>query len=384
MKPSNGKQIPFFRPVIDESTITAVSEVLRSGWLTTGAQSAKFESAFAQYVSAEHAVFVNSCTAALHLCLASIDIKRGDEIIVPTYTFAASAEVVEYFDAKPVFVDIRPDTMNIDETKIEEKITKKTKAIIPVHFAGQPCEMNAILEIARRKNLYLIEDAAHCTPAYYHGLPVGTIGDATCFSFYANQCITTGEGGMVTTNNSELADRCRILRLHGLSRDAVSRYGQKGSWRYDIIARGLKYNPTDISAVIGLGQLAKAEEYFSERKRVVSHYQKCLSTSDKIELITNLPGNQSSCHIFPIRLKGVAASRRDQIIELLRDNGIGTSVHFIPLHMHSYYRDKYNYEPADFPVAFDAYSRVITLPVYPTLTDEEVEYISKTLLKIIA
>lgn len=371
--------IPFFKPEVDEETIAAVAEVIRSGWLTTGPKSAEFEARFAEYVGAKYAVFVNSCTAALHLCLASIDLKPGDEVITTTYTFAATAEVIEYFDAKPVLVDIREDTMNIDESQIEERITDKTRAIIPVHFAGQPCEMDTIMAIAKRYGLYVFEDAAHCTPAYYKGKPIGSIGDATCFSFYANKCITTGEGGMITTDNEELAEKCRILRLHGLSKDASSRYESSGSWKYDIVARGYKYNPTDIAAVIGLGQLKRADEFWEERKRVVRAYSQSIPRA-KFQVMKEPANCESSWHLFPARLNKGSERERDLLILKMKRCGLSVSVHFIPLHMHTFYAVKYGFVAVDFPCAADSYSRMISLPIYPGLPDQTVKFICQALV----
>ncbi|MFH1762078.1 MAG: DegT/DnrJ/EryC1/StrS family aminotransferase [bacterium] len=376
-------KIPFFKPQIDEETIKSVGMVLRSGWLTTGSITAQFEEQFAEYVHAKHAVMVNSGTAALHLCLAFTGIKPGDEVITTPYTFAATAEVIEYFNARPVFVDIRDDNLNINESLIPFKITEKTRAIIPVHFAGHPCEMNEILNIAEQYKLYVFEDAAHCPPAVYMGETVGSIGHAACFSFYANKCITTGEGGMITTDNNDLYEKAKILRLHSLSKDAAKRYQAEGSWKYDITGLGYKYNPTDFAAAIGIGQLKSADKFFNERKRVVEGYKKYLGNCDKIKVLRELEHVSSSWHIFPVRLPGKTVSRRDEIIEILKERGISTSVHFIPLHIHSYYKNKYGYNPDDFPVAYNAYKGLITLPVYPALKDEEVEYISSQLIEII-
>ncbi|MFC1584209.1 DegT/DnrJ/EryC1/StrS family aminotransferase [Fibrobacterota bacterium] len=376
-------KIPFFQPCIDGETELSVLEVLRSGWLTTGSKTLEFEKKFAEYVGTDNAVMVNSGTAALHLCMAALDLQPGDEVITTPYTFAATAEVVEYFNAKPVFVDVRKDTLNINEKSIEERINSRTRAIIPVHFAGHPCEMNTIMEIADRHNLLIVEDAAHCTPAYYQGRPVGSLGHCTCFSFYANKCITTGEGGMVTTADSSLADKIRSLRLHGLSKDAVNRYQKSGSWEYDIIARGYKYNPTDISAAIGLGQLKQADSFHRERKKIAAWYTERLQDIPEIHIPKEAGGVDSSWHLFPIRLCGQLQGRRNGVIDELRKREISVSVHFKPLHLHSYYADKYAYRPEDFPVANEAYQGLITLPVYPGLNDKQVDFIVKNLIEIL-
>jgi len=376
-------KIPFFKPNIDEATISAVAEVLRSGWLTTGPKTLEFEEKFADYLGAKHAVMLNSATAALHLSLEAIGIKEGDEVITTPFTFAATAEVIEYFNAKPVLVDVHDDTLNINETLIEEKITSRTRAIIPVHYGGHPCEMDAIMSIARKHNLFVIEDAAHCTPAYFKNKPIGTIGDITCFSFYANKCITTGEGGMITTRKKRLADKIRILRLHGLSKDAANRYSKKAAWKYDIIAKGYKYNPTDISAAIGIHQLTKADMFWRKRKKIVQMYIHLLKNIPNLKLPVELEHVQSSWHLFPIRLVGKLKYQRDEFITELSRQGVAASVHFIPLHIHPYYRKKYNYLPNDFPVSYASYKGLITLPVYPSLSIKNVRLIANRLLKTI-
>ncbi len=259
--------IPFHVPQIDDDEIRSVVETLKSGWLTTGAKTKQFEEAFARYLGVRHAIAVNSCTAALHLALDAVGVGEGDEVIVPSMTFTATAEVVLYFKAKPVLVDCLPDTLNIDPDQVERAISSKTKAIIPVHFGGQPCDMGAILDVARRHNLYVIEDAAHALPAKYRQQSIGSIGDITCFSFYATKTITTGEGGMATTDNPEWASRMRMMSLHGISHDAWKRYAKEGSWYYEVVRPGFKYNLTDIAAAIGVEQLKKCDAFGAARKK---------------------------------------------------------------------------------------------------------------------
>src|SRR5215831_5234455 len=266
--------LPFHVPAITEDEIQAVVDTLRSGWITTGARVRQFEADFAQYVGCRHAVAVNSGTAALHLALDAVGIKEGDEVVVPTMTFAATAEVVLYFRARPVMVDCQRDTLNLDPDQLEGAITSKTKAIMPVHIAGQPCEMHRIMEIARHHHLKVIEDAAHALPARYQGKMVGTIGDITCFSFYATKTITTGEGGIATTESPEWADRMRIMGLHGISKDAWKRYTAEGSWYYEILYPGYKYNMTDIAAAIGIEQLKKCDLFWVQRQLYATVYQK--------------------------------------------------------------------------------------------------------------
>jgi perosamine synthetase len=306
--------------------------------------------------------------------LEAIGIEEGDEVIVPTMTFTATAEVVLYFKARPILVDCRPDTFNIDPDRIEQAITAKTKAIIPVHFAGQPCDMEPILEIARRRKLYVIEDAAHALPASYHGKKIGTIGDITCFSFYATKTITTGEGGMVTTENPEWAARMRMMSLHGISHDAWKRYTKEGSWYYEVLNPGFKYNLTDIGAAIGIEQLKKCDTFGAARSRIAAAYNSGFSDVLEIQTPVSEADVQHAWHLYVIQLDLERLKvDRHQFIEALREQGIGTSVHFIPLHLHPYYRDKFGYAPKDFPKASAIYQRIISLPIYPKMTQPDID-----------
>jgi dTDP-4-amino-4,6-dideoxygalactose transaminase len=369
--------IPFHRPAIGEEEIRSVVETLRSGWLTTGFKVKRFEEDFAGYIGAKHAVAVNSGTAALHLALDAIGIEEGDEVIIPTMTFAATAEVVLYFKAKPVLVDCQNDTFNLDPTRIEAAITPKTKAIIPVHMAGQPCDMDEILSIARKYDLRVIEDAAHSLPAGYRGRTIGTIGDITCFSFYATKTITTGEGGMATTGNSEWAKRMRIMSLHGISHDAWKRYTKEGSWYYEILSPGFKYNLTDIAAAIGIEQLKKCDEFRRARQNIARIYEKAFAELEEVQVPVCRKDIQHAWHLFVIQLNFERFKiNRAQFIEALQEKQMGTSVHFIPLHLHPYYRDKFGYKPEDFPNASSAFERIVSLPIYPGLSEADVEKIA--------
>ena len=371
--PTHSEFIPFHRPAIDEDEIRSVVETLKSGWLTTGPKVQRFEEEFARYLDCRHAVAVNSGTAALHLALDATGIKEGDEVILPTMTFAATAEVVLYFKARPVLVDCQPGTLNIDPMQIETAITSRTKAIIPVHIGGQPCDMGPILALARRCNLRVIEDAAHALPAAYHGKNVGTVGDITCFSFYATKTITTGEGGMATTENPEWANRMRMMSLHGISHDAWKRYTKEGSWYYEILDPGFKYNLTDIAAAIGIEQLKKCDEFWKARQRIAMNYSKAFADLKEIQLPICQNDVQHAWHLFVIQLNLERLKiGRNQFIEALREKEIGTSVHFIPLHLHPYYRDKFGYKPEDFPNASAAFERIISLPVYPGMAEANV------------
>jgi dTDP-4-amino-4,6-dideoxygalactose transaminase len=369
--------IPFHKPVIGEEEIRSVVETLKSGWLTTGAKVKSFEEDFARYVGSKHAIAVNSGTAALHLALDAVGIEEGDEVIVPTMTFAATAEVVLYFKAKPVLVDCQRDTFNLDPTKIEAAITSKTKAIIPVHMAGQACEMDPILEIARRHKLKVIEDAAHSLPARYRGNMIGAIGDITCFSFYATKTITTGEGGMATTENPEWAQRMRMMSLHGISHDAWKRYTKEGSWYYEVVQAGFKYNLTDIAAALGIEQLKKCNAFWEARQRIARIYEKAFVELEAIQVPVCGEDAQHAWHLFVIRLDPDRLTiNRNQFIDALREKGIGTSVHFIPLHLHPYYRERFGYKPADFPTASAVFERIISLPIYPGMTEADVEKVA--------
>jgi dTDP-4-amino-4,6-dideoxygalactose transaminase len=376
--------IPFHAPEIGDAEISSVVETLRSGWLTTGPKVRKFEADFARYVGCSHAVAVNSGTAALHLALDAIGIGQGHEVIVPTMTFTATAEVVLYFKARPVLVDCEPGTLNLNSNEIEQAITSKTKAIVPVHMAGQPCDMNKILQIAKEYNLKVIEDAAHALPARYQGRTVGCIGDITCFSFYATKTITTGEGGMATTENAEWAERMRVMSLHGISHDAWNRYTKEGSWYYEVISPGFKYNLTDLAAAIGVEQLKKCDQFYESRRRIARSYDEAFADLPEIQIPISASNDQHAWHLYIIQLQLERLKiDRAQFIKALSDHNIGTSVHFIPLHLHPFYRDTFAYRPTDFPQASSAFERIISLPIYPSMKEESVDYVIGTVKKLI-
>ncbi len=365
--------IPFHRPYITEEEIAEVVDSMKSGWITMGPKTIKFENEFGLYIGAKNAVAVNSCTAALHLALKAIGLKSGDEVIVPTMTFTATGEVVCYFGAKPVLVDSEENTHNIDVAEIEKAVTPRTKAIIPVHYAGQPCDMDEIMRIAGSHNLRVIEDAAHSLPAWYKERKVGTIGDITCFSFYATKTLSTGEGGMVTTGNDEWAERIRILRLHGISKDAWKRYSGEGSWYYEVVEAGYKYNMTDIQAALGLAQLKKVEWMWGQRREIADRYTEAFKDSEIIKPPHGKADRISAWHLYVIQLNLESLSiDRSRFIEELRIRGIGASVHFIPLHKHPFYRNAFGYNSVDFPVAERFYERIVSLPVYPGMKDSDV------------
>jgi dTDP-4-amino-4,6-dideoxygalactose transaminase len=370
---SNDDFIPFALPDITQAEIDAVVEALRSGWVTTGPRSKTFEGRFAEATGAAHCVALNSCTAALHLALEAIGVRRGDEVIVPTLTFAASAEVVRYLDATPVLVDVRPLDHNVDPAAIERAIGPRTRALLPVHFAGVPADMDEIMAIARSRDLPVVADAAHAFPCLYKGRNVGALADITCFSFYATKTITTGEGGAAVTADAAWADRMRIMSLHGISRDAWKRYTAEGNWYYEIIAPGFKYNLTDVAAAMGLAQLARAGEMKARRAAIAARYDEAFRRLEALEL-PGCPSDRTHAHhLYVVRLVPSALRiDRDGFIDALKRRGVGASVHFIPLHVHPYYRDTYGYRPESLPVAYDLYRRSVSLPLFSAMTDDQV------------
>jgi perosamine synthetase len=377
--------LPFARPDIDDDEIREVTEALRSGWVTTGPKTNQLEQEFAAAVGAKHAIALNSCTAALHLSLEAAGVRAGDEVITTPYTFAASAEVIRYFDARPVLVDVDAETLNIRPDLVEPAVTAKTKAIIPVHIAGVAVDLDPILDVARRRGLAVVEDAAHSFPTRYKGRLIGGIGDFTCFSFYATKTITTGEGGMITTNDDAYAERCRIMSLHGISKDAWKRYTAEGSWYYEIVAPGFKYNMTDIAAALGLAQLRKAERMFRRREEIAALYTEAFSRIAELQVPSAPPYSTHAWHLYMLRLHlDRMAIDRAAFVEQLRARNIGVSVHFIPLHVHPYYRELYGYAPDDFPVAYREYLREISLPIYSTMTDEDVAAVIGAVTEIAA
>ena len=370
------KFIPFHKPYLTDDEINEVIDALKSGWWTTGPKAVRFENEFNSYIGSRFSVAVSSWTAAAHLALEAINLKPGDEVIVPSFTFTACAEIVCYFKAKPVIVDVQRDTYNIDPKEIEKAITKNTKVIIPVHYGGQPCDMDEILDIARKNNLYIIEDAAHALPSFYKGKIIGTLGDVTCFSFYATKTLATGEGGMICTDNEEVAKRCSIMRLHGINSDAWKRYSEEGSWYYEVIAPGYKYNFTDIQAALGLAQLKKINELQAKRKEIFDLYNEGFEDNEFIRLYKIKEDRVSSYHLYPIELNiNRLKVSRSRFIEELKERGIGASVHFIPLYRHPYYQKTFNLKPENYPVSEKIYKGIITLPIWPGMKISQIKQV---------
>jgi perosamine synthetase len=371
----------FHKPFISEEEVDEIVDTVRSGWISMGPKTIRFENNFSEYIGVNKSVAVSSWTAAGHLSLEAFGINEGDEVIVPTMTFPATAEIVCYFKAKPVIVDVDEDTLNISLEAIEKAITPKTKVIIPVHYGGQPCDLDEIHAIAKKHNLKVLEDAAHSLPARYKGKTIGTISDVTCFSFYATKTLSTGEGGMICTNDEEIAERVKIMRLHGINRDAWKRYTESGSWYYEVVAPGYKYNFTDLQASLGLPQLKKVDAMWNSRKRIAAKYTEALKDLDMLQLHTIKPDRDSSWHLFPVRLYlDRLTKNRAQIINELREKNVGVGVHFMPVHQHLYYSETFNLSDADYPVASAAFPRLMSLPIYPGMTDENVDKVIDVLI----
>ena len=390
--------LPFALPDIGEEEIRAVEACLRSGWVTTGPVTRRFESAFGDYLGGGvEAIAVNSATAGLHLALEAAGIGPDDEVIVPTMTFTASAEVVRYLGARPVFVDSDPHTLNLDPAAVAAAITARTRAIVPVHFAGMAADMGAIGRLARRHGLRVIEDAAHAFPTRHRNRLVGTLdSDVTVFSFYANKTMTTGEGGMVVTRDPRLAERIRCMRLHGISRDAFDRYvARTPSWHYEVIAAGFKYNLTDIASAIGIEQLRKIDRFQQRRAQLAQRYDTALAGLPLVLPARPAPdsGSTHAWHLYVVRLdpaaqdpagRGAAGSGRDALIARLAERGIGTSVHFIPLHRQPYWRNSCSLRAADFPVAEAAYQTILSLPLYTRMHDADQERVIAALHELLS
>ncbi len=365
--------LPFSPPYLGEEEIAEVVDSLRSGWITTGPKTKRFEQEFADFVQAPGALALSSCTAALHTALVAANIGPGDEVITTPMTFTATVAVIEHVGAKPVLVDIQPDTMNIDPVQVAAAVTVRTKAVIVVHYGGHPCDLDAIQTVCTEHDLLLVEDAAHSLPAKYKGRMIGSGSNPVAYSFYATKNLTTAEGGMLT-GDPAMIEKAGVYSLHGMNRDAWKRNSQAGSWRYDIVTPGFKYNMTDIQAAMGLQQLKKMGTILKRRREIVELYRQALAPLEAFDLPVERDDCQSAWHLFPIRIReGALKISRDEFIEEMRARNIGTSVHFIPVHTFTYYREKYGFKDQDFPVAFRESERLVSLPLHPGLSDGDVE-----------
>lgn len=366
------KFLPYALPLIEDDEINEVTAVLNSGWLTTGPKTKLFEEQFKEYIGAKHAMAVNSCTAGLHLSLAASNIGVGDEVITTPFTFCATVNVIEHCGATPVFVDIDPNTFNIDANLIEEKITPKTKAIIPVHYAGQACNLDKLYSIANKYNLLVIEDAAHAAGTEYKGKKVGQNSYSASYSFYATKNLTTAEGGMIVTNNDDLAEKIRMLSLHGISKDAWKRYTSEGSWYYEVLYPGFKYNLTDLQSALGIHQLRKLDYFNEVRTKYAKIYNNAFKSIPEIIIPQEHTKGKMVWHLYAIRLLDIS---RDEFINNMKENNIGTSVHFIPIHYHPYYKNKYGYRKGDFPKTEEVFEQIVSLPLYPKMNENDIEYV---------
>lgn len=395
--------IDFFKPHIGEEEINEVTECLKSGWLTTASRTKQFEKEFSEYIGQKYALALNSCTAALHLALEALGLKKNQIVLVPTMTFAATAEVVRYFDAIPILVDCNEDDLCMNMAEAERIIKDiladrkvpglpekhgKIAGIIPVHYGGQIADILKCREICNEYRLFLVEDAAHCCPAYYKNqnnkwTMVGKTADITCFSFYANKTITTGEGGMAVTDNKKLAERMRIMSLHGISKDAWKRFTKEGSWYYEIIEPGFKYNCTDIASSLGIHQLRKADKFFELRRKTASVYSEKLADLPGVDVPVEHKNRKHAWHLYVIKIdKKICGISRNEFIDKLKKCGVGTGVHYIPLHHHPYYQKQYSYENQHFPTASSVFQKIISLPIFPGMNDLQIEKVWKTVKSI--
>ena len=375
--------LPFSPPYVGEEEIAEVADSLRSGWITTGPKTRRFEQAFAAYLGAPAALGLSSCTAAMHTALVWLGIGPGDEVITTPMTFTATVAVIEHCGATPVLVDIEPDTMNIDPAQAAAAVTERTRAVLAVHYGGHPCELGALRRLCDAHGLALVEDAAHALPARYRGRLVGSGDNPVAFSFYATKNLTTAEGGMLT-GSPELIEQATVISLHGMDRDAWKRNSAGGRWRYDVVTPGFKYNMTDIQAGMGLAQLRKLDAMQARRREIVARYTAALAPLQAFDLPVEREGCESAWHLYPLRLRRDALRLdRDAFIEELRQRNIGTSVHFIPVHTFTYYREKYGYRPEDFPVANDCGERVVTIPLHPGLTDGDVDDVIAAVTEVV-
>ena len=371
----NDNKLPLSRPTVDEEEIREVLDVIRSGWITSGPRVKRFEEEFARYVGARHAVAVNSCTAALHLALLAHGIGQGDEVVTSSMTWSATVNMIEVVGAKPVFADIGRDTLQITPETVAAAVTERTRAILPVHFAGQACDLDGLAAIATHRGLTIIQDAAHAVGTEFRGRRIGGDGVTACFSFHPIKNITTGEGGMITTDSDELAEKFRLLRFHGVNRDAWSRYGKVDSPRYETVTPGWKYGLTDLQAALGIHQLAKLDGFIERRTRLAELYNAQLAGIDGVKPLGRATGtSRHAWHLFVVTIEPDRfGCDRDRFMQLMAQQGVGTGLHFTAVHLHAYYRSRYGYASGDLPNTEWASDRVVSLPLFPGMSDSDVE-----------
>lgn len=378
------KFIPFAQPLFGKEEKKEVLAALDSGWVTLGPRTHQFESDFSAYIGSKYAVALSSCTAGIYLTLLALGIGKGDEVITTILTFAAGANPIVQLGATPVFVDVEEKTLNIDVSKIEEKITKKTKAILVMHYGGQAVDMDPVIRLAKKYKLKIIEDAATAVGTKYKGRKVGSIGDATIFSFHAIKNISTGDGGMVTTNDKKLYDKLYLLRLHGMSKDAWKRHSAVGSWRYDVTVPGFKYNMTDISSALGIQQLKKLDKFIKIRHNYANIYDKILSKIPEIEIPYVNENGFHARNLYTVQIDTSKLSvTRDEIVEEMKKKNVGVNVYYMPLYELTFYRKNLKVDPKKFPVAQKVFKKMLTMPIYPKMTKEEVKYVAQTLVNIV-
>jgi len=377
--------LPFHQPSMGPEEEAEVLDTLRSGWLTTGPKTQRFEAEFARYLGASRALGVTSCTAAMHLGLVALGIGPGDEVITSPITFPATANVIVHVGATPVFVDVEPSTLNMDVKQLEARITPRTRAIMPVHFAGHPCQMDALMELARAHRLAVVEDCAHAIESTLHGRHAGTWGDVGAFSFYPTKSMTTAEGGMLVTGDTRLAERIEVLRLHGISRDAWKRYGREGFRHWETLSAGFKYNMYDLQASLGLAQLPKLERFWIRRRAIVEAYDAAFGAMPEVGRLATLESVRPAYHLYVVVLRTEELARsRDEILDALQKENIGVGVHFRALHLQPFYRETYGFQAGQLPVAEHATERILSLPLYPAMTDRDVADTIAAVTKVIS
>ncbi len=377
--------VPFFKPNISQKAIENVTDALYSGWLTTGKYTSEFEKAFSTYKNGSHCVGVTSCTAALHLAMIALNLPKGSEVIVPTLTFPSTATMALHCGLNVVFAEINPKTLTISPNDVEKKITSRTKAIIAVHIAGNMCDMHALQDLAKKHSLYLIEDCAHAIESEYQGIPSGTIGDIGAFSFYATKNLTTAEGGMLTTKNPEIAHKVKLLRSHGVDKEIWKRRESIAYQQYDVLLAGFKYNMFDIQAAIGIAELENLPQNYQKRKILYQNYVKAFENDPRFELVSQQPNSKHAYHLFILKLNTAQIPyTRDVIMQKMKEKGVETSVHFFPVPLYTYYRTEFGYNQTQFPVSYQTYLQLLSLPLYPDLSMEAQKYVIQTLRDVIS